>query len=55
MWIEKTIKAFIGLAVLFFVCRYPDNVVHGIQAFVDAASKVADSLSHLHANTKGTK
>jgi hypothetical protein len=55
MSIEKILKWFVGLVLLFFIARYPDNIVAGLQAFVDAASRIADALAHLHANTKGTK
>jgi hypothetical protein len=51
MTIERALKWFVGLVILFFIARYPNNLVNGIQAFVDAASRVADALSHLHANT----
>jgi len=55
MSIDKIFKWFVGLVLLFFIARYPMNIVAGLQAFVDAASRIADALSHLHANTtKGT-
>lgn len=54
MSIEKIFKLFVGLVLLFFIARYPENIVAGIQAFVDAASRIADALSQINANTKGT-
>lgn len=58
MWIEKTIKAFLGLVLLFIVVRHTPFVVDLIQQFIDTAAKVADSVVNIDTSTtdpKGTK
>lgn len=48
--IENLIKAFVALALLFFVILHPTRIVEFLQMFVDAAYGVGDALGNLRPN-----
>jgi hypothetical protein len=45
--VRNLFVSFIGLVVLFFVIRYPGDIIALLQLFVNAASKIANSLQSL--------
>ena len=46
--VRNIFLAFIGLVGLYFILRYPGDVISLLQMFVDGAQKMASSLSHLN-------
>lgn len=53
--LKNLITAFAALVLIFFVCTYPDKVVELVQAFIDAAYKMASALGHLNTHTPDSK
>jgi len=45
--VRNIFMAFIGLVILMFVIRYPNDVVGLLNLFVTAASKIANALQSL--------
>jgi hypothetical protein len=54
MWIEKTVKLFVGLVLLFVVVRHTPFLVGLIEQFIEAAARVADSITRISPDTDPT-
>jgi hypothetical protein len=53
--IERVLKLFLGGVFLVIILKYPDYIVSGMQAFVDAVVRTADAVVHLKLSTSSGK
>lgn len=49
--IKSTITLFFGLVLVFFVLQHPDKLVELVQAFIDAAYKMAEAFGGIDTHT----